>query len=108
MPRALADIPLAERCRPDKIEDILGHTKYLKPGSPPRKQIDAGDKVKVTIMFRGREITHPEIAWRLLQRMAELLNEVAVVERQPSLEGRNMFIILSSAQKIRVKEGVQS
>jgi len=71
------------------------------------KLLAHGDKVKVTVRFRGREITHPEIGWKLLQRMSELLKEVAAVERQPLLEGRGMFIILSSAQKTKAKEGVK-
>ena len=72
-----------------------------------KKLLAGGDKVKVTVRFRGREITHPEIGWRLLQRMSESLKEMAVVERQPLLEGRSMFIILSAAQKTKTKEGVQ-
>lgn len=54
-----------------------------------------GDKVKCTIMFRGRELTHPELGEDLLKRVAEQLKEVAVVERKSKLEGRNMFMILS-------------
>ena len=59
-----------------------------------RKLLDGGDKVKVVLLFRGREITHPEIARRLLQRMADQLKEVASVEGQPAMEGRRMNIIL--------------
>ena len=73
-----------------------------------KKLLGNGDKVRVTVMFRGREITHPEIGLRLLQRMSEALKEVASVERQPLLEGRRMFIILSAPQKTKPKEGVQS
>lgn len=59
-----------------------------------------GDKVKVTIMFRGREITHPDQGKVLCLRMAELLQEEALVEREPKLEGRNMVMILTpSAHK---------
>ena len=60
-----------------------------------RRFLEAGDKVKVTVMFRGREITHPEIAQRLLKRMAEELADCAAVERVPKLEGRNMIMILN-------------
>ncbi len=72
------------------------------------KLLKAGDKVKITVLFRGREITHPELGWKLLRRMAETLNEVALLEKQPSLEGKRMNIILAplSSQKIKVKEGV--
>jgi len=60
-----------------------------------RKLLDGGDKVKVTVRFRGREITHPEIAWRLLQRMSESLQGVASITKQPLIEGRSMTVILS-------------
>ena len=73
-----------------------------------KKLLANGDKVRVSVMFRGREITHPEIGWRLLQRMSETLKEVASVERQPLLEGRNMFIILSAPQKAKTQEEVKS
>ena len=73
-----------------------------------KKLLTNGDKVKVSVMFRGREITHPEIGWRLLQRMAESLKEVAAIERQPLMEGRNMFVILSATQKTKAKEEVKS
>jgi len=67
-----------------------------------RKLLDGGDKVKVTVMFRGREITHPDIGWRLLQRMTESLKEAASLERQPSMDGNRMVMILSpvAAQKL--------
>ena len=60
-----------------------------------RKLLGEGDKVRVLVLFRGREITHPEIGWGLLQRMSESLNEVASIESQPSMDGRSMAMILS-------------
>jgi translation initiation factor IF-3 len=69
-----------------------------------RKLLADGSKVKVTLMFRGREITHPELGWKILQRMAESLSEVASLERQPVMEGRRMDIILAPAtSKPKVK-----
>ena len=59
------------------------------------KLLGEGDKVKVVVIFRGREITHPEIGYRLLQRTLETLKEVASAENQPSLEGRGMSMVLS-------------
>ncbi|MEN6412237.1 MAG: translation initiation factor IF-3 [Veillonellales bacterium] len=55
-----------------------------------------GDKVKVTIMFRGRELSHPELGRQLLIKMAAELKEIATVERDPKLEGKNMIMILSA------------
>jgi len=60
-----------------------------------KKFLENGDKVKVTVMFRGREITHPEIAQRLCKQLADYLEEYAVVEKQAKQEGRNMIMILS-------------
>lgn len=57
--------------------------------------LSAGDKVKVSVIFRGRQITHPELGKKLCLQMAEELSEVSVVERPPKLEGRNMIMILA-------------
>jgi len=74
-----------------------------------RKLLGEGNKVRVTLMFRGREITHPQIGLKLLQRMAESLKEAAAIERQPLMDGRRMVMILSPAvaQKARIKEEVK-
>jgi translation initiation factor IF-3 len=56
------------------------------------------DKVKITIMFRGREVTHPERGTALLERLAEELNELAVVEQAPSQDGRNMTMMLAPSK----------
>ena len=71
-----------------------------------KKLLDGGDKVKVTVMFRGREITHPDIGWKLLQKMSESLKETASPEKQPSMEGKRMSIVLSSigTRKTKVTE----
>ena len=69
-----------------------------------RKLLEDGAKVKVTLMFRGREITHPELGWKILQRMAETLAEAGTLERQPVMEGRRMDIIMApAAAKPKVK-----
>jgi len=52
------------------------------------------DKVKITIMFRGREVTHPERGEMILNRLAEELSELAVVEQRPTQDGRNMTMML--------------
>ena len=57
-----------------------------------------GDKVKLSVMFRGREITHPELGRSLLQRAQEYLNELAVVEKPATMEGRFMNMILGPAK----------
>lgn len=57
--------------------------------------LEGGDKVKATIMFRGRELTHPELGEELLNKMAVKLQDIAVIERKPKLEGRNMVMIVA-------------
>lgn len=56
--------------------------------------LEAGDKVKVTIMFRGREQSRPELGFRLLQRLAEDVEELGFVEAKPKQDGRNMTMVL--------------
>ncbi len=56
--------------------------------------LNDGAKVKITIMFRGREMVHPEIGKRLLDQLAEELGEIAKVENMPKLDGRNMTMVL--------------
>jgi len=70
-----------------------------------KKLLGEGDRVKVTVRFRGREITHPEIGWKLLQRMTEQLTGTAAIGRQPVMEERNMYVILLplGAQKAKVE-----
>jgi len=68
-----------------------------------RKLLGEGDKVKVVVIFRGREITHPEIGWRLLQRMSESLKEVASAESQPAMDGRSMTMILMPSATRKTK-----
>ena len=58
------------------------------------------DKVKITIMFRGREVTHPERGQQLLERLAEELQDLAVVEQRPNLDGRNMTMLLGPSKAV--------
>jgi translation initiation factor IF-3 len=60
-----------------------------------RKFLQDGAKVKVRVRFRGREITHPEVAEDLLKRVAGDLQDVAEVEKTPGLEGRSLLMILA-------------
>ncbi len=73
-----------------KIDD---HDFDTKKGHVERF-LKKGDKVKLTIMFRGRELVHPHLGERLLRRMAEDLAEIGEVESEPNLEGRNMIMML--------------
>lgn len=63
-----------------------------------RRWLQEGNKVKVTIRFRGREITYPEIALQDLKEIAEELVDVAVIEQSPNIEGRTMGMVLAPAR----------
>ena len=73
---------------------IETHDYETKARMAERLLLD-GSKIKVTIMFRGREITYTAFGRRLLDRMAEDMAPLATVEREPRLEGKNMFMILA-------------
>jgi translation initiation factor IF-3 len=60
-----------------------------------KKLLQDGDKVKITIMFRGREITHADLGWKLLEKMMEVLKGTVAIEKQPMMEGSRMFMILA-------------
>jgi translation initiation factor IF-3 len=92
-----------------RLRPKIGEHDFQAKARLARKLLDGGDKVKLTVLFRGREITHPELAVKLLQRMAELLQEAASVEGQPSIEGRRMHVIMApvAAQKSKAKVEVQ-
>ncbi len=64
-----------------------------------RRFLDDGDKCKITLRFRGREITHQEIGLALLQRMREELGDAIVVEQFPKLEGRQMIMMIAPGRK---------
>ena len=60
-----------------------------------RKFLESGDKVAFTVIFRGREVTHPEIPLAILRGIVEELEDIAKVERRPNIEGRRMTMIVS-------------
>ncbi|WIM69019.1 translation initiation factor IF-3 [Corynebacterium breve] len=61
--------------------------------------LEKGNKVKVTIMFRGREQSRPELGFRLLERLAEEVADIAIIESRPKQDGRNMTMVLGPAGK---------
>ncbi|MFK7691174.1 translation initiation factor IF-3 [Paenibacillus sp. HJGM_3] len=63
------------------------------------KFLGDGDKVKLSVRFRGREITHASIGQKVLERMATEVESLSIVERRPKLEGRSMIMILSPKQQ---------
>ena len=82
-----------------KIDD---HDFSVKKGHVERF-LKHGDKVKLTIMFRGRELMHPHLGERLLRRMAEELVELGDVESEPNLDGRNMVMMLTPKKQVAAR-----
>lgn len=83
-----------------KLRPKIEEHDYLVKFRTAERLLQGGDKVKVTIMFRGREITYQQHGRRLLDRVAADTTKIAVVEREPRVEGRNMFMILSPRHEI--------
>jgi translation initiation factor IF-3 len=64
-----------------------------------RRFLEEGNKAKITVVFRGREITHMELGQAALDKFVEELQDVALIEVRPKMEGRNMFIIVAPKTK---------
>ena len=73
------------------------HTQFKVKNA--RGWLEDGNKVKVRIRFRGREITYPEVAMEQLQEIVDELTDVAVVEQAPQLDGRTMLMVLAPKKK---------
>ncbi|MEH1100760.1 translation initiation factor IF-3 [Micromonospora sp. CPCC 205561] len=82
----IKEMKLRPKIDPHDYETKKGHVvRFLK----------AGDKVKVTIMFRGREQSRPELGYRLLRRLESEISELGYVEAAPKQDGRNMIMVLA-------------
>ena len=82
-----------------KLRPNIENHDFQTKARNAQRFLNDGDKVKVTIMFRGREITHPELGKSLCLRLAEQLSDISTVEREPRVEGRNMIMILVPTHK---------
>jgi translation initiation factor IF-3 len=97
----IKEMKLRPKIDPHDYETKKGHVvRFLK----------AGDKVKITIMFRGREQSRPELGFRLLQRLAEDIQDLGYVEAAPKQDGRNMIMVVAphkqqQQQKSRARAG---
>ena len=98
----------AREARKNQVNTVIKEIK-LRPKIDPHdygtkkghveRFLKAGDKVKVTIMFRGREMAHPERGEMILNRLAEDLGELAVIEQRPQQDGRNMTMMLAPTRE---------
>jgi translation initiation factor IF-3 len=83
-----------------KLRPKIEEHDYQVKFRTAERLLNDGDKVKVTIMFRGREIAYAQQGRKILERVATDTSKFANVEREPRLEGRNMFMILSPKQDV--------
>ena len=86
-----------------KLRPKIGNHDYETKKGHVRRFLNQRAKVKVTIMFRGRETLHPERGRDLLMRLAEDVSELGTIEQQPLLDGRNMVMVLAPAKNVGVK-----
>ena len=84
-----------------KLRPKIGDHDFNTKRGHVERFLRGGDKVKVTIMFRGREVQHPELGERLLRRLADDLQDLGRVESQPNLDGRNMVMVLAPKKDSR-------
>ena len=83
-----------------KFRPKIAEADYATKRGHVERFLRRRDKVKITIMFRGREVTHPERGVAILDRVAQELSEIAVVEQRPSLDGRNMTMLLGPSKAV--------
>jgi translation initiation factor IF-3 len=81
-----------------RVEPKIGEHDLETKGRQAERFLKAGDKVKLSVLFRGRSITHPELGRELLQRLADQLSEVGVVEQGARMEGRTMTMNMAPAR----------
>ncbi len=107
----------AKESRRNSTNIIVKEMKYRPKISPGdfetktrkvRSFLEDGHKVKVTIMFRGREVQHPELGRRILDGIEDEVTDVAKVEVYPRLDGRNMVMVLGPAKRRSRKQAARS
>ena len=87
-----------------KLRPKIGDHDFATKRGHVERFLRHGDKVKVTIMFRGREVQHPELGEKLLRRLASDLEDLGRVESQPNLDGRNMVMVLAPRKDAASRE----
>ncbi|MGC4190056.1 MAG: translation initiation factor IF-3 [Thermomicrobiales bacterium] len=86
------------RVKEVRIEPKIGDHDLETKGRQAARFLEAGDKVKLSVLFRGRSITHPELGRELLDQLQEQLKDVGTVEQTPRMEGRTMTMYLAPAK----------
>ncbi|HWI21462.1 MAG TPA: translation initiation factor IF-3 [Baekduia sp.] len=83
-----------------KFRPKIGQHDYDTKKGHVERFLRQKNKVKITIMFRGREVTHPELGKRILDRLAEELSLIGQIEQRPNLDGRNMTMVLGPSKDV--------
>ena len=91
-----------------KLRPKIGDHDFNTKRGHVERFLRNGDKVKVTIMFRGREVQHPELGERLLRRLAADLEDLGRIESQPNLDGRNMVMVLAPKKETKDSKEAQA
>jgi translation initiation factor IF-3 len=91
----IKEMRLRLKIDPHDYETKKGHVERFLKG---------GDKVKITVMFRGREQSRPEMGYRLLQRLAADVAELGVVESNPKQDGRNMVMVIAPHRNLQQQQ----
>jgi translation initiation factor IF-3 len=95
----IKEMKLRPKIDPHDYETKKGHVERF---------LRQGDKVKITIMFRGREQSRPELGFRLLQRLAEDITELGFVESSPKQDGRNMVMVVAPHRSAKAARPVKT
>jgi translation initiation factor IF-3 len=85
-----------------KLRPKIDPHDYMTKKGHVERFLRQGDKVKVTIMFRGREQSRPELGFRLLQRLADDIQELGFVESSPKQDGRNMVMVVAPHKNAKI------
>jgi len=98
----------ATEIREIRVRPKIGDHDFDAKARTARKLLEGGDKVKVTVMFRGRENTHSELGVALIEKMADQLKDIATVEKLPTREGARVHLILNPISMKGKKEAVKA
>ncbi|EPC72995.1 translation initiation factor IF-3, partial [Lacticaseibacillus paracasei subsp. paracasei Lpp71] len=78
-----------------RLSPTIGEADFNTRLKNATKFLEKGDKVKVSVRFRGRAITHKDLGRKVLEQMADAVKEIAAVETHPKMDGRSMFLMLA-------------
>lgn len=84
-----------------KMRPAIDDNDFLHKVNNAKSFLEKGDKVKFTLMFRGREMVHPELGFEVMDRIQEVLKDVAAVEKKPAQEGRNITMFMNPVAQLK-------